>query len=126
MKVKNEDELGKALKNDVDVIEVEYDLKNKVLKIKGIGDIAWAICIGAIAVAVTGILVTMATAGTTAPVNALIATPALAGAVGILGAPATSTAVSIAVAGGGVASLNKLRRYKVKKISGDKIQLIRR
>lgn len=126
MKVRNEEELGKALKNNVDLIEVEYELKRKVVRIRAIGDVAWMVCIAAMTVGVAYIIATAATAGTTAPVNALIATPALAGAVTVMGVPTTISAVSIAVAGGGVASLNKLRNYKVKSISGEKIQLIRK
>lgn len=126
MKVRNEEELGKALKNNVDLIEVEYDLKRKVVRIRAINDVAWMVCIAAMTVGVASIIATDATAGTTAPVNALVATPALAGAVTVMGVPTTISAVGIAVAGGGVASLNKLRNYKVKSISGEKIQLIRK
>lgn len=113
-------------KNNVELIEVEFDLKRKVLRIRSVGKVAWGICIASIAVAVTSLLATMATGGTLAPASAFVATPALAGAVGILGGSTTVTAVGIAVAGGGVASLNKLRQYKVKKISKDKIQLIKK
>ena len=113
MKVQNEKELGQALKSNVALIEVEFDLKNQVLKIRSVGK-------------VTSILATMTTGGTLAPVSAFVATPALAGTVGILGGSTTVAAVGIAVAGGGVASLNKLRQYKVKKISKDKIQLIKK
>ncbi|MEY8411087.1 hypothetical protein AALB51_07520 [Lachnospiraceae bacterium 62-26] len=126
MEVKNEKELGQAIKNNVELIEVEFDLKRKVLRIRSVGKVAWGICIASIAVAVTSLLATMATGGTLAPASAFVATPALAGAVGILGGSTTVTAVGIAVAGGGVASLNKLRQYKVKKISKDKIQLIKK
>lgn len=126
MLAKNEQELGTALKNNVDIIEVEYDLKRKVVKIIGIGNIAWMVCIAAMTVAVASIIATASTAGTTAPINAFIATPALAGTVSVLGVPTTISALSIAVAGGGVASLNKLRKYKVKNISDNKIQLIRK
>lgn len=126
MKVRNEEELGKALKNNVDLIEVENDLKRKVVRIRAINDVAWMVCIAAMTVGVASIIATAATAGTTAPVNALVATPALAGAVTVMGVPTTISAVGIAVAGGGVASLNKLRNYKVKSISGEKIQLIRK
>lgn len=125
MKVKNEKELGEALKSNVDVIEVEYDLKAKVLKLKGIGDIAWGICIAAMTVAVMAIVATTVTAGTAVSVSTFIATPALASVSTILGMPTTVSAVSIAVAGGGVASLNKLRDYKVEIISADKIRLVR-
>lgn len=126
MEVRNEKEPGQALKNNVELIEVEFDLKRKVLRIRSVGKVAWGICIASIAVAVTSLLATMATGGTLVPASAFVATPALAGAVGILGGSTTVTAVGIAVAGGGVASLNKLRQYKVKKISKDKIQLIKK
>lgn len=125
MKVNNEEELGIALKCNMDSIEIEGDLKRKVVRIRGTGNAVWAICIVAMTVAVASILTTAATAGTTAPINALVATPALAGAVTVLGVPTTISAIGIAVAGGGVASLNKLRGYKIKTISDDKIQLIR-
>lgn len=126
MEVHNEKELGEALKNNVDSIEIGIDLKQKVIIIKGVNNAAWGICIAAVGIGVAAVMASAMTAGTTAPVNALIATPALAGAVGILGVPTAISAVSIAVAGGGVACLNKLRKYKIKEISDDKIQLIRK
>lgn len=126
VKVKNEDDLGRALKSKEDIIEVEYDLKDKVLRLRSIGDVSWMVCITAMTVAVASIIATAATAGITAPVNAFIASPALIGAVTVLGVPTTVSALSIAIAGGGVASLNELRDYKVKTISADKVQLIRK
>ena len=43
----DEKELGRALKEEKDMIVVEGDLVHKVIKIKMIGKAAWPICIGA-------------------------------------------------------------------------------
>ena len=120
--VSNEQELGKAIKNDEIEIEVSSDkLGKQVLKIKATGVVAWAVAIGAIGVAVTAILVAPATGGTSVPVAGLIAAPA----VGVLGISAAYSAIAIAVAAGGVGALNKLRNYQVEKRDG-KVVLIRK
>ncbi|WP_205437214.1 hypothetical protein [Helicobacter suis] len=46
-----------------------------------------------------------------------------AGAVGVLGLPATTSALAIALAAGGVGVLNKLRGYNLKKISNTRVVL---
>lgn len=119
----NEKELGEAIKNGEDYIEIEGDLRKKVFKIKSKGKISWAVVIAGTTVAVTSIIATAATGGTAAPASALVTTPALAGAVGVLGVPTTISAIGIAVAGGGVGALNKLRDYDIEKISDDKVIL---
>lgn len=119
----DEKELGKAIKNGEDYIEIEFKLADKVLRIKATEKIAWTVAIGGITIAVTSIIATAATGGTAAPASALVATPALAGAVGVLGVPTTISAIGIAVAGGGVGTLNKLRDYDIEKISDDKVIL---
>ncbi|WP_332405986.1 hypothetical protein, partial [Vibrio metschnikovii] len=43
MTISNEADLGEALKREQDTIEIEGDLKNKVLKIKATGKVAWAV-----------------------------------------------------------------------------------
>ena len=123
MTVNTEEELGKAIKNDEDAIEVEGDLIKKVVRIKATGSVAWGIAIGAIAVAVIAVLSSPATAGT-----GLVAAPALvapaAGALGGMGIAVS--AVSIAVAGGGVAVLNKLRDYEIVSNTKEKLVLRRK
>lgn len=126
MKVKNEKELGKALHDDVDSIEVEGDLANKVIKIKATGKVAWGVLIGGMAIAIPLVYTTVASAGTAS----IVTVPALAGvmapSIATLGVGATVSAVSIATgatiaAGGkskitaGVAGLRKLRQYKITK-----------
>lgn len=119
MSIKNEKELGKILKTNPNIIIIEGDLTKKVLRIIATGRIAWIVAIGAIAVAVgiifaTGGLGILPTTVAVAPV-----------AVSTLGLPAALSAVGIAIAGGGVAALNKLRKYKVIEKSSDRLVLKR-
>lgn len=107
--VDNEKDLGHALKNGEDTIEIEGDLIRKVFRIKATNKVAWAVAIGAIAVSVVAILAAPATFGISNSVHVLTAPIVITS----LGVPATAAAISIAVAGGGVAVLNKLRKYKV-------------
>ena len=116
-----EKELGEALKRGDSTIEVEFDLAHKVAKIKTTGNAMWALCITAIGVAVVSGVVAISTAGTATVPSAFIATPAIATASGVLG---MSTAISgIAMAGGGVVALNKLRGYRLEKVSDEKVIL---
>ena len=119
VKVKDEKELGQALKEQQDTIEIEGDLTKKILKIKATGKIAWAVAIGAIGVAVVAILTAPATGGTHGVVGVMAAPVA----VGILGAGTTVAAIAIAIGAGGVGALNRLRSYKVEKLGPDHIIL---
>lgn len=112
--------LGEALKDDEDEIIIEGDLKEKVIRIKAKGKVAWAIAIGAIAVAVAAIIATPATGGASS-IAAVATAPA---AVSVLGGAATTAAISIAVAAGGVGALNKLREYKI--VENDENKLVLR
>lgn len=112
--VDNEQKLADAIKNGEDTIEIEGDLKEKVVRIKATGKVAWAVAIGAIGIAVCLILLAPPTGGTTAGFVG-IAAPA---AVAILGGPATLSCIAIAIAAGGVGVLNKLRSYKLVEENG--------
>lgn len=59
-----EKELGEALKRGDSTIVVEFDLVNKVLRIKTTEKGMWALCVGAIGVAAVCGVVTISTAGT--------------------------------------------------------------
>ena len=115
--VENEKELGKALKNDEDSIEISVDLERKVLKIKATKWAAWIVAVGAITVAVVAILAAPATGGA----SSLVSVAAAPAAVSILGASTTIAAINIAVAAGGTKALNKLREYKIVKNNGKTI-----
>ena len=79
---------------------------------------AWAVAIGAIAIAVTATLVT---GGAAAPASGIVGI----GAVSVLGLPAATAAVMIAISAGGVGVLNKLRKYKIIEKTDEKVVLRR-
>ena len=110
-----EKELGEALKRGDSTIEVELDLARKVIKIKTVRNGMWALCVTAIGVAVVSGVVAISTAGTATVPSAFIATPAIATASGVLGMSTAISAIGIAIAGGGVVALNKLKRLSVGK-----------
>ena len=122
MAIYTEKELAQALKEEEDVLEIEGDLKKKVLKIKATGKIAWGIAIAAIATAVAATIVAIPTGGTSEVVSFMVA-PA---AVGILGVDVTMAAIYIAVAAGGVGVLNSLRKYEIMGEFGDTLMLKRK
>lgn len=112
-KVSNAEELSIAIKNEEDIIIVEGDLAKSVIRIKATGKMAWIICFSAI-VACFGLTVTAPVHGTvTAGASAVITFGSAAPAVATLGIPATTVAISLAIASGGVGVLNKLRKYKI-------------
>lgn len=124
MIIKNEKDLGEAVKNEQDTIEIEGDLGKKVLRIKATGKVAWVVAFGAIVIAVTGALYPVPEPTTQVASKAFAATAA-GGAVSILGVGTTAAAISIAVAAGGVGVLNKLRKYKVVSTSNNRVVLKR-
>ena len=116
MAIQTEKELAEALKVSQDTIEIEGDLKKKVLRIKATGKVPWAVAIGAIGVAV---IIALGSGGTAAPVSGFIGV----GAVSVLGLSTATSAFAIAVAAGGVGALNTLRKYKIVSSSGNKLIL---
>ncbi len=122
VKVSTEKDLGDALKRNEDCIEIIGDLAKKTIKIRATGNVAWAIAIAAVGVAVYGVIALPVTGGTSAAVSGLVA-PA---AVGILGGTITLSAVSIAVAAGGIGALTSLRKYKEVSRTGNSLILKRK
>ena len=123
-RIHSEEELARAIKRGDDYIEIEGDLANKVIRIKGVGRVAWALCIAIIAAILYSVIGTTASGGAAAPItSAFIATSATA-AVPILGLSATIAAVKIAIAAGGIGVLNKIRKYSAEKHG--KIVVLRR
>lgn len=117
--VSTEKELAQSLKENKSTIEIEGDLCRKVIRIKATGKLAWGVALAAITVAVVA---TLSSGGMALPVSGVVA----GAATGILGVGATTCAISLAVAAGGVAVLNKLRSYKVEKISDTHIKLFKK
>lgn len=113
-------ELAEAIKNKEDSIEIEGNLKDKVLRIKATGKVAWGACVCFLGAAILFYLATPAATAATTPaggvggaaslVSGVTATTAATVALG----SAAPTAIAIGVAAGGVGALNTLRdRYKV-------------
>ena len=128
MLIDNEKDLGNAIKNGEQCIEVEGELGQKVFRIKAVGAVAWAVAIAGLTVAVAASIATIATIGTGTPVTVPATTAGIASAAAVLGGAGVSgvtvaaSAATIAVAGGGVGTLNKLRNYKMEK-QGDRVIL---
>lgn len=119
----DEKELGIALKNKKECIEIEGDLAKKVIKIKATGKVAWGVCIGAIALIVANTITTLASGGASTPITAPLIMAAAPAAVSIWGVSVTVSAVLIAIAGGSINVLKDLREYYMEKISENKIVL---
>ena len=134
MSVTTEKELGKAIHNNEDTIEIEGDLVKKVIKIKATGKVAWGVCIGSLTI---GIIATVAAmipdpaepveagvAGISYGISAVtlgIATTS-AISIGIAGAIAAG-ATGVAVGSAGIKILNKLRKYKIVEKSDKRLVL---
>ena len=119
-KVTTEEELTNAIKNNEDTIEIEGDLSKKAIRIKATGKVAWVVAIASTIVAVIGILLITTSGG-----KNLIALGSGTGAVSTLGSNTTIGAIiiAIAIAGAGIGILNKLRKYRIEKVSEKRIIL---
>lgn len=107
--VKNAVELGKALKEDAEEIEIEGELAQQVLTIKHTSEIPWAMTLGAVTVPIT----TLSLMGPYRKMTAGLHSYTAPTAIGIIGAKATAVAIEVGVAAGSVHALNKLRTYKI-------------
>ena len=121
--MRDEKEVAREIKNGASTIEVEGDLAKKIIKIKAQGDVIWGICMVGIAVVVAAAFVAGGSGGLALAPSTCIATPAMAAPIGILGTGAAISAVEIAIFAGGISGLDKLRKYKLEKISENKIVL---
>ena len=119
MKATTIKELGKGLKSGQSSIEITIDLKNKIFSFKkksqNLGSTAWATAIASVATAVGLYLSTPATTAATAPaggaggaITFTGGTVAAAGAVTILGVSATTFAIGLGIAAGGVGAVTRL------------------
>lgn len=115
-KVKNEEELGKALENDEMYIEIENPVLGKiVVKIKNAGKTKWVVAVGAIAATIVAIVLMAPAAGIgpAAPpseaILALSATTTGGAAVAILGLAATIAVIRICLRSKSTKVLKKLR-----------------
>ena len=119
MAITDEKELRDALQAGTDSIEIEGNLKDRVVRIKASGKVAWVIALGAIVIAVI-----VALSHTLANINnankVLMESPALAPHLGL---SIVWILLGIAVVAIIVAMLNKFRNYKLEKVSNTRIIL---
>ncbi len=115
-KVYDQKGFADAVSNGDDTIEIEGSFAEEVFRIRATGKVSWAIAIAAITIAVAVLVATIPSKekgdaiGTT-EVAKFVVDPA---AFSILGTNATITAISIAVAAGGVGVLSRIRNdYKI-------------
>lgn len=125
-KVTTEAELGEVLRNNEEMIEIEGDLANKVIRIRATGKVAWTVAIGAIGIATYSVITTLGTGGVSAPATAPIVGITGTAAVSVLGGAVTYSAIAIAVAAGGVGALNRLRKYKQVSYRENRLVLVRK
>ena len=108
-------EFAEAVKDNEEYITIEGDLKNGVLRIKATGKIAWGVCAGSLAIAITlciaaGPAMVVPPAGGQALVGGGAAAALAASTLG----QAVVPAIAIGVCAGGVGVLNTLRdKYKI-------------
>jgi len=119
--VSTPEELGKAIKDNEDEIEILGDIKAEVRKIITLPKAHWVVAVGAISTTVFSVLTTGDIGISRSPVTIRGTAFSLAPMVGILllGEGSFLSAVSMAIAGGGVDALSNLRnRYEFLERSG--------
>jgi len=119
------EEFVKQLNNKEDYIILEGDRANDVYRIVAAGNVAWAIAIGAIVLGAALVFATASSGGTAAPATVPAISAVAPAAVAVVGWSATSTAIAICFAAGGVAAgkaiLNAVRNnYKIAEKVEDK------
>ena len=127
------EEFVKQLNNKEDYIILEGDRANDVYRIVAAGNVAWAIAIGAIVLGAALVFATASSGGTAAPATLPAISAVAPAAVAVVGWSATSTAIAICFAAGGVAAgkaiLNAVRNNykiaeKVENKDGEVIKLV--
>ncbi|MDR1770512.1 MAG: hypothetical protein LBS02_07740 [Hungatella sp.] len=122
MTANNEKELGNAIRNDENTIEVKGDLARMIVRMRSMNLVLWCICLSLLALMVTAVLAAPGTLGMSGAAAMLAGTPVA----GMMGTTTTISSVMIAVAGGGVGALNKIRDYRMEQITRTHIILHRR
>lgn len=125
MTMTTNEEFVKALNDKAEYIILEGDKANDVYRIVVAGKIAWVLAIGAIVIGVALVFTTAGSGGAAAPATIPAMNLIAPAAVATLGWSATSTAIAICFAAGGVAAgkaiLNSVRNnYKIAEKVEDK------
>lgn len=128
--VKTPKELGKAIKEEKETIEIVGDLAAKVIRIKATGNVAWAVAAAALGIGVFAIVHTPHATVATAPIGgaggaiSFTGGALSTGAAGAILGPAAITALTVAVVAGGIGALTTLRnKYKIANKSNGHVTL---
>ena len=132
--VRTKQELAQAVQNNQSQIVIEGDIVNGIVRLKLVGPLAWTIAAASIATAAYLFAAAPAATVASAPVGGAGGAISFTGAIGtaaaavaILGIPATTVAIGIAVVAGGIGALTKLReKYKIIEKSKDRVVLQRK
>lgn len=124
-------EIGAAIQRRESAFIVEGDVANKIIRIKLVGPLAWAVCGVSLGGAIALYLATPVAAVTTAPVAGAGGTLSFTGASALAGTAAatglgtaTITAIILGIAGGGIGAVTTLRsKYKIAEKSKGRIVL---
>ena len=126
-------ELGQAIKEEKDTIIVEGDLTKKVVRIKATGKVAGGVAAAALGIGVFAIVHTPHATVATAPAGGVGGAISFTGgavstgAAGAILGPAAITALTVAVAAGGIGALKTLReKYKIQSKEDKKLVLKRK
>lgn len=106
MYVHDENEFGEALRDGKEIIEIDGGLASKIKKLYKVNLALWSFCLMCLAVTVIALIQVPITGGVSGVVALVTGTPAAV----ILGTEAAATAVMIAVTGGGINILHRLRK----------------
>ncbi|MCI9282174.1 MAG: hypothetical protein HFH36_14075 [Lachnospiraceae bacterium] len=119
MVANNGKDLGDALRREEPYIELEEKLAAQVKKLIRLNAALWIFCLAALSVAAVAVMQMPATAGLSGIASLAAGTSASA----VIGVDTAVTAVTIAVAGGNIGTLNVLRRYRLEEKKNGKIIL---
>lgn len=115
----NGKDLGDAIRQEEPHIELEGELAAQVKKLIRLNAVLWVFCLAALAVTVAAVMQMPTTAG----LSGIAGLAAGSSASAVIGADTVVTAVTVAIAGGGIGTLNMLRRYRLEERKDGRIIL---
>lgn len=119
MVANNGKDLGDAIRREEPHIELEGELAAQVKRLVRLNAVLWVFCLAALAVAVAAVMQMPATAG----LSGIAGLAAGSSASAVIDVDTVVTAVTIAIAGGGIGTLNMLRRYRLEERKDGRIIL---
>lgn len=122
MKVDDEKGLGEAIRKNEKTIDIHGSIAPRIKRLHDLDRVLYCMCLMCLAVAVVALMQIPATGGSMLPASFVAGTPAAA----IVGVPTAKTAVLIAVSGGGIGTLRRLRRYKLRQLSREHVVLYKK